>query len=206
MYVSTLCAYQPHKGPDMLAYLHVIASEHEEFQFAACMAYNVAFTKMAANFRLSSRGHIDPQVFSKHLPALARQSLVLTAPFAYPISIALLTALCTPVGQPRRHRLAWLASKCLGPLHNGKEISQLEPEQMLQGELHSCPCLLLPQLWRCTPSYTMHPPSFLPEEKVTSFPTGKDARTPPHISPLQTISTLHNLALMHPHTRILHHV
>ena len=115
MYVSTLCAYQPHKGPDMLAYLHVIASEHEEFQFAACMAYNVAFTKMAANFRLSSWGHIDPQVFSKHLPALARQSLVLTAPFAYPISIALLTALCTPVGQPRRHRLAWLASNVWSP-------------------------------------------------------------------------------------------
>ena len=65
MYVSTLGAYQPHKGPDMLAYLHVIASEHEEFQFAACMAYNVTFTKMAANFRLSSWGHIDPQVFSK---------------------------------------------------------------------------------------------------------------------------------------------
>ena len=49
----------------MLAYLHVIASEHEEFQFTACMAYNVAFRKMAANFRLSSWGHIDSQVYSK---------------------------------------------------------------------------------------------------------------------------------------------
>ena len=35
-------------GPDMLAYLYVIASAHEEFQFAACMTYDVAFRKKAA--------------------------------------------------------------------------------------------------------------------------------------------------------------
>ena len=49
----------------MLAYLYVIASAHEEFQFAACMAYDVAFRKKAANFRRSSCGHIDPQICSK---------------------------------------------------------------------------------------------------------------------------------------------
>lgn len=64
MYASTLCAYQPLRGPDMLAYLHVIASAHEEFHFAVCMAYDVAFRKKAANFILSSWGHIDPQIYS----------------------------------------------------------------------------------------------------------------------------------------------
>ena len=54
VYATTLCAYQPHRGPDMLAYLHVIASAHEEFHFAACMAYDVVFRKKAANFRLST--------------------------------------------------------------------------------------------------------------------------------------------------------
>ena len=39
----------------MLAYLYVIASAHEEFQFAACMAYDVAFRKKAANFMMKKR-------------------------------------------------------------------------------------------------------------------------------------------------------
>ena len=65
LYASTLCAYQPHRVPDMLAYLHVIASAQEEFQFAACMAYDVAFRKKAGNFRLSAWGYIDPQIYSK---------------------------------------------------------------------------------------------------------------------------------------------
>ena len=45
----------------------------------------------------------------------ARQSQVLTAPFAYPPSIALLIALYTPVGQPRRHGPAWLAPNVWSP-------------------------------------------------------------------------------------------
>ena len=49
----------------MLAYLHVIASAQEEFQFAACMAYDVAFRKKADNFRLSAWGYIDPQIYFK---------------------------------------------------------------------------------------------------------------------------------------------
>ena len=42
------CAYQHHGGADVLVYLYVIASAREEFQFAACMAYDVAFRKKAA--------------------------------------------------------------------------------------------------------------------------------------------------------------
>ena len=40
---------------------------------------------------------------------------MLTAPFAYPPSIALLIALYTPVGQPRRHGPAWLAPNVWSP-------------------------------------------------------------------------------------------
>ena len=66
-------------GADMLAYLYVIASAHQEFHFAACMANEVVFManevvfrKKAANFRLSSWGHIDPLVYSKAFTGSSR--------------------------------------------------------------------------------------------------------------------------------------
>lgn len=31
VYSSTLCTYQPHRGPDMLAYLYIISSTQQEF-------------------------------------------------------------------------------------------------------------------------------------------------------------------------------
>ncbi len=65
MYAYTLCAYQPHRGPDMLGYLYNIAFARQEFSLTACLAYDVAFRKKAAQLRLPSWGHIDPQLYSK---------------------------------------------------------------------------------------------------------------------------------------------
>jgi len=65
VYSTTLCAYQPQRGIDMLSYLYIMTAANQEFHFAACLAYDIAFRKKAANFRLSSWGHIDPQIYSK---------------------------------------------------------------------------------------------------------------------------------------------
>ncbi len=65
VYAATLCAHQPTRGPDMMSYLYVIASAQQEFPFSACLAYDVAFRKKAARFRLTSWGQLDPQLYSR---------------------------------------------------------------------------------------------------------------------------------------------
>jgi len=65
LHYTTLCAYQPQRGTDMLSYLYIMAAANQEFHFAACLAYDIAFRKKAANSWLSSWGHIDPQIYSK---------------------------------------------------------------------------------------------------------------------------------------------
>ena len=65
MYASTLCAYQPLRGPDMLAYMFLMASAQREFSFPACLAYDVAFRKKAGKFRPSTWGQLDPQLYAK---------------------------------------------------------------------------------------------------------------------------------------------
>ncbi len=62
VYAATLCAHHPTCGPDMMAYRYVMASAQQEFPFAACLAYDVAFRKKAARYRLTSWG---PQLYSK---------------------------------------------------------------------------------------------------------------------------------------------
>ena len=122
VYASTLCAYQPLRGPDMLAYLHVIASAHQEFHFAACMAYDVAFRKKAANFRLSSWGHIDPQIYSKAFTGASK-----VKPGAH-CSLCLSTSHSTsecPLyssGPAKKARTGLAGPERLVPLLNGKEI------------------------------------------------------------------------------------
>ena len=64
VYASTLCAYQPQRGPDMLAYLFIVASAQQEFTFPPCLAYDVAFRKKAARFRLATWGQLDPQLYA----------------------------------------------------------------------------------------------------------------------------------------------
>ena len=54
VYATTLCAYQAQRGTDMLSYLYIMAAANQEFHFATCLAYDIAFRKKAANFRLSS--------------------------------------------------------------------------------------------------------------------------------------------------------
>ena len=64
VYASTLCAYQPQRGPDMLGYLYIIASAQHEFSLSACMSYDVAFRKKAAKFHLTLWGQLDPQIYA----------------------------------------------------------------------------------------------------------------------------------------------
>ena len=111
VYASTLCAYQPHSGPDMLAYLYVIASAHEEFQFAACMAYEVAFRKKAANFRRSSWGHIDPQIYSKAFTGTTKVIIGVHCSLCLSTSHSNSECPLYSSGPAKRHRPTWLAPK-----------------------------------------------------------------------------------------------
>ena len=65
VYSHHLAAHQPLRGPDLLAYLYLIATCHTEYTFPACLAYDVAFRKKAGRFRLASWGNIDPQLYAK---------------------------------------------------------------------------------------------------------------------------------------------
>ncbi len=62
VYASTLTA---NRGPDMFAYLYLIAAAHKEFHFTAGMAYDTAFWKKASQFRLTTWGQIDRQLYSR---------------------------------------------------------------------------------------------------------------------------------------------
>ena len=112
-------------GQYMMAYLSVITSAHEEFQFAACMAYDVAFRKRVANFRLFLWGHIDPQVYSKAFTSASKAKP--GAHCSLCLSTFHITSECpfTPVNQPKRHGGAMLASKSSPPPQRKRDLSQL---------------------------------------------------------------------------------
>ena len=95
----------------MLAYLYVTASAHEEFQFAVCMAYDVAFRKKAANFRRSSWGHIDPQIYSKAFTSTTK--VIIGVHWSLCLSTSYSNSECPSYssGPAKRHRLTWLAPK-----------------------------------------------------------------------------------------------
>ena len=57
--------HQPLWGPDLLAYLYLIATCQVEFNFGACLAYDVAFRRKASTFRITTWGQIDPQIYAK---------------------------------------------------------------------------------------------------------------------------------------------
>ena len=65
VYAHYLSSHQPQRSTDLMAYLYVIATCHAEYNFSACMAYDVAFRRKAARFRLASWGQIDPQLYTK---------------------------------------------------------------------------------------------------------------------------------------------
>ena len=62
---SACMAYDVALRRDFVVYLYIIATYHAEYNFSACMAYDVAFRRKAARFRLSSWGQIDPQLYTK---------------------------------------------------------------------------------------------------------------------------------------------
>ena len=74
VYASTLCAYQPLRGPDMLAYLYLLAAAQQEFNLPACLAYDVAFRRKAARFHLSTWGQLDPQLYAKAFTGVGTSS------------------------------------------------------------------------------------------------------------------------------------
>ena len=65
VYAHYLTSHQPLRSTDLFAYMYIIATCHAEYTFSACMAYDVAFRRKAARFRLTSWGQIDPQLYTK---------------------------------------------------------------------------------------------------------------------------------------------
>ena len=54
-----LLAHQPMRSADLMGYLYILATCQAEYSFSPCLAYDVAFRKKAARFRLTSWGQID---------------------------------------------------------------------------------------------------------------------------------------------------
>ena len=122
VYASTLCAYQPHRGPDMLAYLYVIASAHEEFQLLHAWLMMLLLERTAANFRLSSWGHIDPQIYSKAFTGATKVKTGAHCPLCLSTSHSTSECPLYSSGPAKKARTSLAGPKRLVPLHNGKEI------------------------------------------------------------------------------------
>ena len=67
VYANTLCAYNPQRGPDMLGYLFIIASGLHEYSLPAVLSYDLAFRRKAAQYKVTTWGQIDPQLYTKGL-------------------------------------------------------------------------------------------------------------------------------------------
>ena len=65
VYCHYLLAHQPMRSADLMGYLYILATCQAEYNFPACLAYDIAFRKKAARFRLTSWGQIDPQLYTK---------------------------------------------------------------------------------------------------------------------------------------------
>ena len=65
VYSHHLSSHHPLRGPDLIAYLHIIATCNMEYNFTACLAYDTAFRKKAARFHLPTWGQIDPQLYAR---------------------------------------------------------------------------------------------------------------------------------------------
>lgn len=105
----------------MLAYLYIMASANQEFQFTACLAYDIAFRKKAAKYHLGVWGQIDPQIYSKAFTGASRRASSLC-------SLCLATShgtaecpLYTP-GPAKKPRASPAGPRRTAPLANGKEI------------------------------------------------------------------------------------
>ena len=114
VYATTLCAYQPQRGTDMLSYLYIMATANQEFHFAACLAYDIAFRKKVANFQLSSWGHIDIQIYSKAFTGAGKIKASTLCSLGLSASHSTSECCLYANGSANRARTA--------PLHNEKEI------------------------------------------------------------------------------------
>ena len=65
VYSHHLASHQPLRGPDCIAYLYIIATCNMEYNFSACLAYDVSFRKQADRFKLTTWGQIDPQLYAR---------------------------------------------------------------------------------------------------------------------------------------------
>ena len=136
VYSSTLCAHQPHRGPDMLAYLYIISYAQQEFSFSACLAYDVAFRKKAAKFKLPSWGHIDPQLYAKAFTGASKGKP--NAHCTLCLSTTHPTQDCSlyHAGPAKRARVTTAGPKRTAPLVGGKELCL----NFNRGRCHSHDC------------------------------------------------------------------
>ena len=67
---------------------------------------------------------------------------------------------------------------------------------MLQGQLQTYSCLLIPQLWRSPASHPLPIPPFVPQTNAASTPPRTPRHTPHHTAYAQPIA--HSTAPMHP--------
>ena len=65
VYCHHLLAHQPMRSADLMGYLYIIATCQAEYNFASCLAYDIAFSKKAAQLKLTSWGQFDPQFYTK---------------------------------------------------------------------------------------------------------------------------------------------
>ncbi len=74
VYAAVLTSVQPSRGPDLFAYHYIIATASKEYSSSAFLAYDVAFRKKAAQYRLTRWGEIDPHIYSRAFTGMRRSS------------------------------------------------------------------------------------------------------------------------------------
>ncbi len=61
-------------GPGLFAYHYIIAMASKEYSSSTFLAYDVAFRKKAAQYRLTRWGEIDPHIYSRAFTGMRRSS------------------------------------------------------------------------------------------------------------------------------------
>ena len=145
VYSHHLCAHQPLSGPDLLAYLYLIATCQVEFNFSACLAYDVAFRRKASTFRLT--GQIDPQIYAKAFTGVGKAK---ARAWCDTCLVSHHTTADCPLfyqgGPAKKARAAVVGPKEAPstPLLQG-DLPQLQQRQVFQGRLPPKTCLPSPR-------------------------------------------------------------
>ena len=185
VYSHHLCAHQPLSGPDLLAYLYLIATCQVEFNFSACLAYDVAFRRKASTFRLT--GQIDPQIYAKAFTGVGKAK---ARAWCDTCLVSHHTTADCPLffikeGQPRRPGQPWLAPRRHPALPSSKEICLNYNRGRCSKD--DCPrrhvCLLPGGEGGGAPSLALPRPQVLTEEALGS---SSPRHPPPYAHPLPT--------------------